>query len=142
MSEPLQQSDPAQHGFTFLTNYSHVLLLIAEKPDIRMRELATTVGITERAVQRIVEDLTSSGYLRVTKEGRRNHYEIQSGLSLRHHLASHRSVGDLIAFMNSKWERAYQDLVDRSLEPGHVPPVELPPVESGLSGVVASCIGG
>ena len=51
------------HQFTFLTNYAHVLLLIASDPGILMRELALQIGITERAVQRIVDDLTTAGYL-------------------------------------------------------------------------------
>lgn len=91
----------SQHGFTFLTNYAHVLLLIARESDVRMRELANTIGITERAVQRIVEDLTTSGYLTVTKEGRRNHYQVRADKSLRHPLTQHCSVSDLIYFMNS-----------------------------------------
>ncbi len=62
------------HEFTFLTNYAHVLLLIASDPSILMRELASQIGITERAVQRIVDDLTTAGYLVVTKDGRRNRY--------------------------------------------------------------------
>jgi predicted transcriptional regulator len=77
-----------------------VLLLIARESDVRMRELANTIGITERAVQRIVEDLTSSGYLTVTKEGRRNHYQVRTDKSLRHPLTEHCSVSDLIHFMN------------------------------------------
>jgi DNA-binding IclR family transcriptional regulator len=73
-------------------------VLIAQKPDIRMREIATTIGITERAVQRIVDDLTTTGYIAVTKDGRRNRYEIQPESSLRHPLAKHRKVGELIQF--------------------------------------------
>jgi DNA-binding transcriptional regulator PaaX len=92
--------DSSQHNFSFLTNYAHVLLLIAKESDVRMRELASTVGITERAVQRIVEDLTASGYLHVTKEGRRNHYEVLSDKSLKHPLVKHCSVNDLIQLVN------------------------------------------
>ena len=57
--------------FALLTNHAHVLLAIAQKPDVRMREIAATIGITERAVQRIVDDLTTGGYILVTKDGRR-----------------------------------------------------------------------
>jgi predicted transcriptional regulator len=100
VEEITQKQDAFERGVTFLTNYAHVLLLIARESNVRMRELATTVGITERAVQRIVEDLTSSGYLTVTKEGRRNHYEVLTNKPLRHPLAKHCNVGDLIRFMN------------------------------------------
>ena len=61
-----------------------------------MRELAVEIGITERAVQRIVEDLTASGYLTVTKEGRRNRYRIELDRPLRHPLESHLKVGQLV----------------------------------------------
>jgi DNA-binding transcriptional regulator PaaX len=91
------ESSPApQHEFTFLTNYAHVLLLIAADTHILMRELAASVGITERAIQRIVEDLTLAGYLVVTKDGRRNHYQVRMDSPLRHQLESHCKVGDLI----------------------------------------------
>ena len=96
----VQKSAPSAHAITMLTNHAHVLVLIAEKPDIRMREIATTIGITERAVQRIVDDLTVTGYILVTKDGRRNRYEIQREARLRHPLANHRSIGDLIRFVN------------------------------------------
>jgi predicted transcriptional regulator len=90
------------HNITMLTNHTHVLVLIAEKPDVRMREIATNIGITERAVQRIVDDLTVTGYIVVTKDGRRNRYEIQPEARLRHPLANHRNVGDLIRFVNPR----------------------------------------
>jgi predicted transcriptional regulator len=96
--------EPSTHTITLLTNHANVLVLIAEKPDIRMREIATTIGITERAVQRIVDDLTVIGYISVTKDGRRNRYEIQPEARLRHPLASHRSVGDLIRFVHPNFQ--------------------------------------
>lgn len=91
--------DSHSQGFAFLTNHAHVLLLIARETNLRMRELATEVGITERAVQRIVEELTASGYLVVTKEGRRNHYQVREELFVGHRVASHRTIGDLIRFV-------------------------------------------
>lgn len=87
------------HAFSLLTNHTHVIVLIAQRPDVRMREIATTVGITERAVQRIVDDLTSTGFIIVTKDGRRNRYEIQPDSPLRHPLDKHRTVGDLIRLL-------------------------------------------
>lgn len=96
--------EPHPHDFTLLTNHAHVLVLIAQMPDVRMREIATLVGITERAVQRIVDDLTVTGYIAVTKSGRRNRYEIRHDSPLRLPLAEPRNVGDLIRFVYPKFE--------------------------------------
>jgi len=98
------QEDPQAHAFTLLTNHTHVLVLIAQMPDVRMREIATMVGITERAVQRIIEDLTTTGYIVVTKSGRRNRYEIRRESPLRHPLAQHRNIGELIHFVSASLE--------------------------------------
>lgn len=86
-------------SWTFLSNYSHVLLLIAASPGTRMRDLAEKVGITERAIHRIVDDLTVAGYLKVYKTGRRNRYEVQVEMHLRHAAEAHRSVGELVQFV-------------------------------------------
>lgn len=99
MSEPTDtrapQASPAS-GWTFLTNHAHVLLCIARDPEVRLRDVATQVGITERAVQRIVTDLEAAGYLKVSKAGRRNSYQIDSGLPLRHPLERRRTVAALL----------------------------------------------
>jgi predicted transcriptional regulator len=89
-------------GFTFLTHHSHVLLLIAQENDVRMRDLAHSIGITERAVQRIVDELGVSGYLDVTREGRRNRYEIHSGMFLRHPVEAQQTIGELLDFGNNR----------------------------------------
>jgi DNA-binding IclR family transcriptional regulator len=99
MSRAVGTLDPNPPGFVFLTNHAHVLLLIARETDLRMRELATEVGITERAIQRIVEELTASGYLIVTKDGRRNRYQVREELSVGHRVASRRTVGELVRFV-------------------------------------------
>ncbi len=85
--------------WTFLTNHSHVLLCIAEDPEVRMRDLAVRVGITERAVQRIIEDLADGGYLTIEREGRRNRYEVNQNLRLRHPVEEHCAVQGLIGFV-------------------------------------------
>jgi DNA-binding MarR family transcriptional regulator len=90
--------EASEREFTLLTNHTHVLVAIAQRPNIRMREIAVRVGITERAVQRIVDDLTAAGYLMVTKDGRRNVYELRPESPVRHPLARHRSIGELIEF--------------------------------------------
>jgi DNA-binding IclR family transcriptional regulator len=99
MANLILKSDPRGHVFTFLTNHTHVLVLIAQDPDLRMRDIAAKVGITERAVQRIVDDLTSTGFIAVIKEGRRNRYKIQPEASLGHPLARELKIGDLIRFL-------------------------------------------
>jgi DNA-binding MarR family transcriptional regulator len=83
-------------GWTFLTNHAHVLFCIAHDPEVRLRDVALRVGITERAVQRIVTDLEDEGYLAISKEGRRNRYRVNAGLSLRHIVERHCSVQGLI----------------------------------------------
>jgi predicted ArsR family transcriptional regulator len=70
-----ERTEP-QPTWVFLSNHAHVLLCIARDRDSRTRDIAEDVGITERAAQRIVADLIAEGYLKRTKNGRRNHYEI------------------------------------------------------------------
>jgi DNA-binding MarR family transcriptional regulator len=91
------QDDKRHTGtWTFLTNHAHVLFCIVQDPEVRLRDVAARVGITERAVQRIVTDLEGEGYLVVSKEGRRNRYEVCLDLPLRHPIERHRSVKALI----------------------------------------------
>ncbi len=82
--------------WTFLTNHAHVLVLLAGNPDLRIRELAIEVGITERATQRIIGELVDSGYLDRHRQGRRNTYSLNRDRPLRHPLESHHTVGDLL----------------------------------------------
>jgi DNA-binding transcriptional ArsR family regulator len=82
--------------WTFLSNHAHVLLCIAEQPESLLRVVAERVGITERAVQRIVADLEEGGYLTRRKEGRRNRYEVHADRPLRHSVESHHDVGVLL----------------------------------------------
>ncbi|MEM9883300.1 MAG: helix-turn-helix domain-containing protein [Planctomycetota bacterium] len=88
-------SAPAR-GWTFLSNHSHVLLLLAAEPDLRLRDLAERIGITERAVQKIVADLEAGGVVTRQRDGRRNHYLVHRGRPLRHPVEAHRTVADLI----------------------------------------------
>jgi DNA-binding MarR family transcriptional regulator len=92
-------------GWTFLTNHAHVLFCIAEDPEVRLRDVAARVGITERAVQRIVTDLEGEGYLTVSKEGRRNRYKVNYDLPLRHPIERHRNVEALIGLVVQAGER-------------------------------------
>ncbi len=86
-------------GWTFLTHHAHVLLCIARDPDVRLREVAAAVGITERAVQTIVNDLADDGYVVRRRVGRRNHYEIVPDVMLRHPLQRDVGVGRLVELM-------------------------------------------
>lgn len=82
--------------WTLLTNHGRVLLILAADPDVRLRDVATAVGITERSVQMIVADLEGAGYITRERRGRRNHYVVHPGMAFRHpHEADHR-VGELI----------------------------------------------
>jgi DNA-binding IclR family transcriptional regulator len=82
--------------WTFLSNHAHVLLCIAAEPEVRLRDVAERVGITERAVQRIVAELEDGGYLTKAREGRRNRYEVHADLPLRHPVAAHCDVGEVL----------------------------------------------
>lgn len=87
--------------WTFLTNHSHVLVLLSRNPSLVLREVALQVGITERAVQRIIADLEAGGVIEREKIGRQNHYEIRAEQPLRHPIESHRTIGELLALLNS-----------------------------------------
>ena len=83
-------------GWSFLTNHARVLLCISHDPGIRLREIGEAVGITERAAHRIVTELAAAGYISRTRNGRRNHYTIQSHLPLPDRLAREQKIGDLL----------------------------------------------
>ena len=87
-------------GWTFLTNHSHVLLCIAADPDIRGRDIAVQVGITERSAQTIVTDLVEGGYLTRERIGRRNRYQIHARRPLRHPIEREHQVVELLALVN------------------------------------------
>ncbi len=96
-------SSPRSSGgqWTFITNHARVLLRIARDPEVRLRDVATGIGITERAVQIIVADLEASGYLTRIRVGRRNRYTIDPTVALRHPSESGHPVGDLLgAFLH------------------------------------------
>lgn len=91
-------------GWTFLTNHTHVLLCLHSNPGMRLRDVASSVGITERAVQRIVADLEIAGILRRQREGRRNRYSINAKVNLRHSLEEHIYLGQLLELIDGgKW---------------------------------------
>ena len=103
-SRPLAKASPvkaplAPARWTFLTNHSHVLILLSQNPSLVLREVAVRVGITERAVQRIVADLDEAGVIERERVGRQNHYRIRTDLALRHPIEAHRTVRDLVGII-------------------------------------------
>lgn len=89
----------AQSEWTFLSNHSHVLVCLARDPDARIRDIAMLVGITERAVQGIIQDLVDYGVVQRSKVGRRNSYQVQPGVMLRHPVESGCMLDDLLAVL-------------------------------------------
>jgi len=81
--------------WTFLTNHGHVLVCIAQNPDVRISEIADKVGIGERAAHRIVGDLVDGGYVVRRKDGRRNTYTVDFSQPLRHPLEADHTVGEI-----------------------------------------------
>jgi len=90
--------EPAEKpAWTFLTNHAHVLLSVARDPQSRIRDIADRVGITERAVQRIITELEEGGYVTHEREGRRNVYRVKANLPLRHPVERKSKVAALLA---------------------------------------------
>jgi DNA-binding IclR family transcriptional regulator len=83
-------------NWTFLSNYAHVLVCLADNPDARLRDVAERVGVTERTAFRLIGELEEAGVLERAKEGRRNHYVINTEAHLRHAIEEHCTVGDLL----------------------------------------------
>jgi hypothetical protein len=94
-------SDERRSSWTFLTNHAHVLLCIVHDPMVRLRDVADTVGITERAAQNIVADLVHDGYLLRTRVGRRNRYEVNTDLPLHRDDHAWVSIGGLLGLLAS-----------------------------------------
>jgi len=91
-------ASPARH-WTFLSNHAHVLVCLALDPDARLRDVALSVGITERAVQKIVSDLEQAGVIVRERAGPRNSYRLNLDVPLRHALESHKTVGILLSLV-------------------------------------------
>ena len=97
---PSASLDGVAEHWTFLSNHGRVLLTLAEDPDVRLRDIAQRVGITERAAQMIVADLEAAGYISKHREGRRNRYVVHPRKRFRHpHEAGHQ-VGELLSIFS------------------------------------------
>ena len=85
--------------WSFLTNHARVLMCIAHDPGIRLRDIASTLGITERTAYGIVTDLTGAGYVVKERDGRRNRYQIQEHLPLPETDSRERTIGEVLALL-------------------------------------------
>lgn len=94
-----REASAPDKSWTFLSNHAHVLVCLARDPDTRLRDVAEQVGITERAVFKIVSELEECGVVTRVREGRRNHYEIDTSATLRHPLEAERTVGGLLEIL-------------------------------------------
>jgi predicted transcriptional regulator len=86
-------------SWSFLTNHARVLLCIAHDPGVRLRDIAASLGVTERSAYGIVTDLAEAGYVVKQKDGRRNRYQIQAHLPLPEPSSQERTVGDVLALL-------------------------------------------
>jgi predicted transcriptional regulator len=96
---------PTARHWMFLSNHAHVLVCLAFDRTARLRDVATSVGITERAVQKIVGDLEEAGVIVRERSGRRNSYRLNLDIPLRHPLESHRTVGSLLGLVVDERKR-------------------------------------
>jgi predicted transcriptional regulator len=97
-------SDPTTLGWRFLTNHTQVLLCIARNPDVRLRDVAERVGITERAAQRILADLVDAGFVVRERRGRRNHYAINGRAEMRHPAQEGQAIQGLLELLQPPQE--------------------------------------
>ncbi|GAA3053268.1 helix-turn-helix domain-containing protein [Kitasatospora albolonga] len=101
-------------SWTFLTQHARVLLTVSRDPEVRLRDLAATCGLTERAVQSVVSDLETAGYLTRVRHGRRNHYDVVRHMTFRHPAEARHEIAGLL------------ELFDDSGHGGPSAPVRLP----------------
>ncbi len=96
-------------SWNFFTNHMHVLICLMQNPEQALRQVALTVGITERAVQRIVADLEEAGYLSRSRHGRRNTYVLHTDVPLGHALVGHLTVGEVLDLIVPQESEAESD---------------------------------
>lgn len=95
--------------WTLFSNHGHVLVCLARDNEARLRNVADAVGITERAVQKIVRELQQAGFISITKHGRCNRYHINTRKTLRHALESRCSVGRLLQVLTAAEKRPLKE---------------------------------
>jgi DNA-binding MarR family transcriptional regulator len=92
----MPKSSDLTREWTFLSNHGHVLVHLARFPDSKVREVAESVGITERSAQAILSDLEEAGYVTITRIGRRNSYKVNSGQKFRHPSEASKPISSLL----------------------------------------------
>lgn len=92
-------SEPNAHHWTFLSNHAHVVVCLSRDSNLRLRDLAQLVGITERGIHRVLSELEEAEVIEKFRDGRRNFYKVNYDASLRHPLEHHATVGDLIGLL-------------------------------------------
>src|SRR3954451_702544 len=102
----------APSRWDFLTNHAHVMLCVAKDPGIRLRDVATAVGITERSAHKLLSELVDDGYVERERHGRRNRYEVKLELPLRHPLVREHEVGDLLKVLLGRADMAGRRAAD------------------------------
>jgi len=100
-----EQNGELDKSWRFVTNHTQVLIAIARNPDARTRDIADEVGITERAAQRIVADLSEAGYIEITRVGRRNNYSVNREITMRHPAQAHHEIGELLDLLDPEENR-------------------------------------
>jgi hypothetical protein len=85
--------------WSFLTNHARVLLCIAHDPGARLRDIAASLGITERSAHGIITDLVQAGYVVKQRDGRRNRYRIEANLPLREPVSREPAIGEVLAVL-------------------------------------------
>lgn len=89
-------------GWTFITNHGLVLSYISHNPRSTAREIANYIGVTERTTHKIISDLEAEGYIQRRKDGRRNVYDVDPTLPLRHHTKQDILVEELLEALTAK----------------------------------------
>jgi len=108
VSSPPYMAHPPQHAparrpqWTIFSNHAHVLVCIVRNPEERVREIARKVGITERAVQRIIGELEEAGVIKRERLGRTNRYSLSLDRPLRHPLEANTTIAEVIRVIESE----------------------------------------
>lgn len=102
IQSPAAETPRTAPEFGFLTSHGKTLLLIADDPRIRMRDIAGLLNVTERATQRIVADLARAGYIDRQREGRRNVYTVRTDLPLGLPLQRDVDIGALVGVLGPR----------------------------------------
>jgi predicted ArsR family transcriptional regulator len=111
--------------WSLLTNHARVLSCLARDPEVRLRDIATTLGITERSAHGIVADLAEAGYVVKEKAGRRNRYQIQAHLPLREATTRDRTIGEVVTLLVGTYRRhqpAQKRVAPRAAQPSRTGP--------------------